>query len=116
MKPFHLDLSFQYNLVRTIGFTTFYVRFQDLKIINFKCDSKTLSKDKVTLNLKKNYRTVDGKFEATVVVQTENASGTIGFKVTAVESTAKNLNLDDYSPYTYEVVDYEASEVTLQLK
>ena len=46
VKPFHLDLSFQYNLVRTIGFTTFYVRFQDLKIINFKCDSKTLSKTK----------------------------------------------------------------------
>lgn len=45
-KPFYLDLSFQHNLVRTTGFTTFYVKFQDLKITNLKCDSKTLSKTK----------------------------------------------------------------------
>ena len=83
---------------------------------NIIAESKTLTKDKVTLNIKKNYRNVDGKFEATVVVKTDGASGTIGFKVTDVESTAKNLNLDDYSPYTYDVTDYNGSIVTVELK
>ena len=46
VKPFHLDLSFQYNLVRVIRFTTFYVKFRDLKIINLKCDPEALSKTK----------------------------------------------------------------------
>jgi len=83
---------------------------------NIIADSKTLSKDKVTLNLKKNYRAVDGVLEATVVVSTSGADGTIGFKVTDVDSTAKNLNVDNYKPYTYEVIGYDASEVTLELK
>jgi hypothetical protein len=83
---------------------------------NIIADSKTLSKDKVTLNLKKNYRSVDGVLEATVVVSTSGADGTIGFKVTDVDSTAKNLNVDNYKPYTYEVIGYDASEVTLELK
>jgi hypothetical protein len=79
-------------------------------------DEKTLSKDKVTLNIKKDYRKVDGEFKATVVVTTSGAAGTIGFKVTDVESTAKNLNLDNYKPYTYEVVDYKGAEVTVTIK
>jgi len=83
---------------------------------NVIADGKGLTKDKVTLNLKKDYRKVDGEFEATVVVTTSGAAGTIGFKVTDVESTAKNLNLDDYNPYTYEVVDYKGSTVTVELK
>ena len=83
---------------------------------NIIADGKGLTKDKVTLNIKKDYRKVDGEFEATVVVTTKNAGGTIGFKVTDVESTAKNLNLDDYNPYTYEVVEYVGSTVTVELK
>ena len=83
---------------------------------NVIADGKWLTKDKVTLNLKKDYRTVDGKFVATVVVKTVNAEWTIWFKVTDAESTAKNLNLDDYSPYTYEVVDYVGSVVTVEMK
>lgn len=83
---------------------------------NIIADGKSLTKDKVTLNIKKDYRKVDGEFEATVVVTTSGAAGTIGFKVTDVESTAKNLNLDDYNPYTYEVVEYVGSTVTVELK
>ena len=83
---------------------------------NTIAESKTLSKDKVTLNIKKDYRKVDGEFKATIVVSTSGAAGTIGFKVADVESTAKNLNLDNYSPYTYEVVDYAGAEVTVTMK
>ena len=68
------------------------------------------------MNIKKDYRKVDGEYKATVVVETDNAGGTIGFKVTDVESTAKNLNVDNYSPYTYEVVEYAGAEVTVQIK
>jgi len=103
----------RYGYSKEEQITGIWLEDQDGNVI---ADSKTLSKDKVTLNLKKNYRTVDGKLEVTVVVKTEEASGTIGFKVTNVESSAKNTNLDDYSPYTYDVVDYAWSEVTVELK
>ena len=83
---------------------------------NVIADSKSLTKDKVTLNLKKDYKTVDGKFVATVVVKTNGAEGTMGFKVTDVESSAKNLNLDDYAPHTYDVVAYVGSNVTVEMK
>lgn len=36
---------------------------------------------------------------------------TLWFKVVAAESTAKNLNLDDYDPYTYDLVNYKGSAV-----
>ena len=79
------------------------------------------SKDVVTLSLKKDYRTVNGILNATVVVrmnsdiandpdtdddETFSVGSTIWFKVTDVSSTAKNVDLGDYSPYTYEIVDY----------
>ncbi len=44
---------------------------------NIIADSKSLTKDKVTLNIKKDYRNVDGEFVATVVVTTSGAAGTI---------------------------------------
>ncbi len=100
------------------------------------------SKGQVKLTLKKDYKTVDGTFKATVVVKVRelgkdisaetgnpdayaddvNPNGantyaglkngsTLGFKVIAAESTAKNLNLDDYSPYTYDLVNYAGSKV-----
>ena len=87
------------------------------------------SKGQVKLNLKKDYKTVDGTFKATVVVTTRSLpytdqedpdyntykdsknGSTLGFKVIAAESTAKNLNLDDYSPYTYDLVSYKGSAV-----
>ena len=103
----------RYGYSKEDQITWIWLEDQDGNVI---ADSKDLSKDKVTLNLKKNYRNVDGKLEATIVVTTSGADGTIGFKVTNVESTAKNVNLDDYSPYTYEVIGYNASEVTVELK
>jgi hypothetical protein len=84
---------------------------------NIIAESKTLTKDKVTLNIKKDYRKVDGTYVATVVIETDGASkGTIGFKVTDVEHTAENLNLENYSPYTYEIIDYTGAAVTVEVK
>jgi nitrate reductase NapAB chaperone NapD len=69
------------------------------------------SKGQAKLTLKKDYRNVDGTLNATIVVRTTEEAGdgnkTIGFKVIDVTSTAKNVNLDNYSPYTYTVVNYQ---------
>jgi len=83
---------------------------------NVIADAKGLTKDKVTLSLKKGYRTVDGKLEATLVVTTSGAAGTMWFKVTDVDSTAANLNLDDYNPNIYDVVDYAGKTVYVEIK
>jgi hypothetical protein len=70
------------------------------------------------LSIKKDYRSVDGTFVATVVAKLtgSNVGGTIGFKVVDAESSAKNLNLDDYTPYTYEMVQYSGNTVTVDIK
>ena len=92
---------------------------------NIIADAKEInSKGQVKLTLKKDYKTVDGVFKATVVLTTNDGQAegladnekftngsTIGFKVIAAESTAKNLNLDDYEPYTYDLVNYAGSAV-----
>ncbi len=85
---------------------------------NVIADGKSLSKDKVTLSIKKDYRSVDGTFVATVVAKLtgSNVGGTIGFKVIDAESSAKNLNLDDYTPYTYDMVQYSGNTVTVDIK
>ena len=83
---------------------------------NVIADAKSLTKDKVTLSLKKGYRTVDGKLEATLVVTTSGAAGSMWFKVTDVDSTAANLNLDDYAPNLYDVVDYQSEDVFVEIK
>ena len=83
---------------------------------NVIADAKSLTKDKVTLSLKKGYRTVDGKLEATLVVTTSGADGTMGFKVTDVDSTAANVDLDDYSANLYDVVGYSSEVVYVQIK
>ena len=83
---------------------------------NVIADAKGLTKDKVTLSLKKGYRTVDGTLEATLVVTTSGAAGTMWFKVTDVDSTAANLNLKDYSPNIYDVVDYAGKTVYVEIK
>jgi hypothetical protein len=85
---------------------------------NVIADEKSLSKDKVTLSIKKDYRDTDGTLRATVVARLtgNNVGGTIGFKVVDVDSSAKNLNLDDYTPYTYDMVTYKGSEVTVNIK
>ena len=102
---------------------------------NIIADAKELnSKGQVNLSIKKDYKSVDGTYRATVVVNTRElglpassyigadaanaavyASGkngsTLWFKVVDVESTAKNLNVDKYSPYTYDLVNYDGSKV-----
>ena len=85
---------------------------------NIIADAKSLNnKGQVKLTLKKDYKTVDGTFKATIVVTTKDLSlttgngSTIGFKVVDADSTAKNLNLDDYDPYTYDLVNYKGSAV-----
>ena len=85
---------------------------------NVIAEPKGLSKDKVTLSIKKDYRNVDGTYTATVVARLtgSNAGGTIGFKVIDADSSAKNLNLDDYTPYTYEMVSYSGATVTVDIR
>ena len=70
------------------------------------------------MSIKKDYRTVDGTYTATVVARLtgNNVGGTVGFKVVDADSTAKNLNLDNYTPYTYEMVSYSGNYVTVDLK
>ena len=77
------------------------------------------SKGQAKLSIKKDYRAVDGSLNATVVVSATSAlkvGSTIGFKVIAVESSAENLNLDNYKPYTYDVVAYDGSQISFTVR
>jgi hypothetical protein len=79
------------------------------------------SRDQVELSFKKDYKTVDGSVNATIVVKLADSvttGGTIGFKVISAESTAKNQELDksDYTPYTYDMVGYDAVKVSIDAK
>ena len=72
------------------------------------------SKGQAKLTIKKDYRNVDGTFNATIVLKANWAAGkTLGFKVVDVDSTAKNLNVDNYKPYEYEMVSYSGAAVTM---
>ena len=85
------------------------------------------SKDSVTLSLKKDYRTFSDKDTITIAVRTTALSGglltgttkapwtNIGFKVTNVECSAKDVNLDNYSAYLYDIISYAGSEITVKL-
>lgn len=83
-------------------------------------DGRSLnSKDEVTLNIKKEHRNLDKSGALTIVVKTTAAStagGTLGFKVKEVVSSAKNTNLSNYKPYTYDMVDYTAAQVSVVAK
>jgi hypothetical protein len=84
-------------------------------------DEKSLStsKDTVTLKIKKEYREMDESNALTIVLKTSNtakAGGTIGFKVTEVDASAKNLDLSNYNPYTYDLVAYDGSKVSVSVK
>jgi hypothetical protein len=76
------------------------------------------TKDEVTLNIKKDYRSLDAEDEITIVVSLADSmdAGTIGFKVNSVESSAKNLNLQNYDPYTYEMVKYSGTSIRVEAK
>lgn len=75
------------------------------------------NKEKVTLSLKKDFKTVDGTVKAKIVVLTtgDTQNGTIGFKVVSVESTAKDLDLDDYTPYEYNMIKNPGKTVTVAI-
>lgn len=76
------------------------------------------SKDEVSLSVTRDYRAIGKKADLTIVVRTTAGSvnKTIGFKVKAVESSAKNLDLSSYAPFTYDVVNYTGSKVTVEMK
>jgi hypothetical protein len=85
---------------------------EDGNVITTSDDNQINSKDKVTLSLKKDYRLVDGTLNAIIRVATVNASGsTIGFKVTDVTSTAKDVDLGNYTPTEYDIIDYTAGDL-----
>ena len=92
-----------------------------VKIANEKSISS--SKDTVTLNIKKEYRELNSEDTITIVLETVTAYDTgdkawssIGFKVTSVESSAKNLDISSYDPYLYDMVSYNSSKVTVTAK
>ena len=77
------------------------------------------TKGQANLTIKKDYRKVDGTFSATVVLKMKawsEAGKTIGFKVIDVVSTAKNVDLGNYNPYTYDTVVYNWAEVTFTVR
>ena len=81
-------------------------------------DEKPLdSKWQAKLTINKDYRKVDGTYNATIVVKANGTGGnTMWFKVVDVESSAKNLNVDNYKPYTYDMVSYSGATVTLSTR
>ena len=76
------------------------------------------SKDEVSLTINRDYRAIGKKADLTIVVKTANntVNKTIGFKVKAVESSAKNLDISSYTPFTYDVTDYTGSKVAVEMK
>jgi hypothetical protein len=72
------------------------------------------SKAQAKLTIKKDYRNVDGTYNATIVLKAKGSAGkTIGFKVVDVDSTAKNLNIDNYKPNQYDMMEYSGATVTM---
>ena len=73
----------------------------------------------VNLTIKKDYKAIDGTFNATIVVETNSwakVGGTLGFKVVDVNSTAKDVDLGNYKAYTYDVVAYDGTEAKVTAK
>ena len=89
---------------------------EDGNVISSKASPNT--KGLANLTIKKDYRTVDGSYNATVVVELKKGitSSSIGFKVSDVTSTAKNVDLGKYKPYTYDIVSYDGANVTITAK
>ena len=78
-------------------------------------------KDQVTLSIKKDYRAIENNDVMSIVLQSVNLApanngSTIGFKVVSVESNAKNVNIKNYTPATYNLVNYEWSDANLTWK
>ena len=84
--------------------------------------SISTSKDTVTLSLKKDYKEIGKDASFIVVVETAEGSASelkvtnIGFKVTDVDSSAKNLDLSKYDANLYDFVDYSGNWVQVEFK
>ena len=87
--------------------------------------SLSSTKDSVTLNLKKDYKEFNSEDTITIVVKTNTFSATYAtwsqgtnmwFKVTAVDSSAKNLDIANYDAYLYDMVVYNGNDVNVDLK
>ena len=77
------------------------------------------TKGLVNLTIKKDYKSVDGTLNAVIVIETNagaKVGGTIGFKVTDVNSTAKDVDLGNYKAYTYDVVAYDGTAAKITAK
>ena len=76
------------------------------------------SKDEVNLVIAKNSREIGKNATFTIVVKlTDQAvNKTIGFKVKSVESSAKNLDISSYTPFTYDVVNYAGGKLELTMR
>jgi hypothetical protein len=86
---------------------------------NVIAEGKALNtKDQVTLSIKKDYKELDATDTFAIVASISDTAkaGTLGFKVTAVDSSAKNLDLSDYDPYTYDMVEYKGTNVNVEVK
>ncbi len=81
-------------------------------------DRSVNSKDEVVLSFNRDYRSFGKSADLTLVVQVASGSAnkTIGFKVKSVESSAKNLDISSYTPFTYDVVKYDGTKVAVTLK
>lgn len=83
--------------------------------------SISTSKDTVTLSIKKDYKNIWQEASFIVVVKTASWTSSdlgtnVGFKVTDVDSSAKNLDLSNYSANLYDFIDYTGNGVQVEFK
>ncbi len=77
-------------------------------------------KGTVTLSIKSDYKELDKSEVVTIVVETDGTAatydGTVGFKVTEVDTSAENVEIEKYTPYEYSFVSYGWTTVDLTWK
>ena len=78
-------------------------------------------KGTVTLSIKSDYKELDKSETVTIVVETNGLNsvsydGTVGFKVTAVDASAENVEIEKYTPYEYSFVSYGWTTIYLTWK
>ena len=83
--------------------------------------SMSSSKDSVTLNIKKDYNNFWKEAHVTIGMTTANDEASvlwksIGFKVTDMNSSAKNVELPTKDANLYDIIDYDGSDVTVEFK
>jgi hypothetical protein len=111
----------RYGLSKYDSVASIWLENEDgVKITQEKTVSQ--SKDTVTLSIKKDYQNIEDGDSIVIVVSTPTGKtksdlGTnIGFKVIDVDSSAKNLDLSDYNPNLYDIIDYAGTDVKVAFK